>query len=365
MDPIISFSEQITNEDQKQNLNLTAFSWNIIESDIVNFSADIHSPLNLATFLNKIIINCEENPELLSYPCNISSIANEKQKKFSSLLSMHLSDTERTNLKKDLLLGLMSDYEKELIQKNDKHRLKGIAKKFRLSNKAYNLLCSIPSDDFKTSIFKKPGTYLKVLFEEYSMLPTSEREKIFFIDIVQKIERAIAQKQELLITSGQYRFDMIPYKITTDAYLSHLYLAGKSCIHPAEGASSFTASSFRISRIISLSMLGASDHPLDKKDKKELDKRISAQDIQFLLSDSINIKLRFTKEGVQKYQSQSYLRPSYAKKSANDIYEFQLTALQAFAYFFKFGKDVEILEPANLRTYFKHEYESAVNIYFS
>ena len=33
------------------------------------------------------------------------------------------------------------------------------------------------------------------------------------------------------------------------------------------------------------------------------------------------------------------------------------------AYFFKFGKDVEILEPEYLRTYFKSEYAAALQSY--
>lgn len=357
---ILSFSEQITNEDHKQNLNLTFYARNVIENDTIAFSPDVNSPINLTTFLNKIIVNCEENPLLLPYPCNVSSIANKKQKDFSLLLSSFISGSE-TSIREKLLNELMSKYTKEAEQIVKKRNSKGKAQKFRLSNAAYDLICSIPKDDFKTLIFKKPGTYLKVLFEEYCLLPASERERIFFADIISRLNRAISQNQEILITTGNQKFDVIPYKLTTDTYLSHLYLAGKSSPHPAAEKSVF--SSFRISRIEHIELLGHTDHSFDKQEQKQLEDRISRQNIQFLLPDSVTVKLRFTKEGLQKYQAQSYLRPSFTNKISDFIYEFQITPFQASAYFFKFGKDVEILEPESLRNYFINEYTAALHAY--
>ena len=88
----LSFAEQITNEDHKQNLNLNPYAWNIIINDTVDFSSNVNSPINLTSFLNKIIINCEENPSLLPFPSNVSAVANQKQKNFYSLLSSTLPD---------------------------------------------------------------------------------------------------------------------------------------------------------------------------------------------------------------------------------------------------------------------------------
>lgn len=357
---ILSFSEQITNEDHKQNLNLTFYAWNVIENDTIAFSPDVNSPINLTRFLNKIIVNCEETPSLLPFPCNISSIANKKQRDFSLLLSSSVSGSE-TSLKENLLNKLMSKYNTDTKQIVKKRKAKGKARKFRLSNATYDLICSVPKDDYKTLIFEKPGDYLKVLFEEYCLLPSSERERIFFADIITKLNRAISQNQEILISTKDQKFDVIPYKLTTDTYLSHLYLAGKSSTHPA--TEKYVFSSFRISRIEHIEFLGHSEHSLDKQEQEQLENRISKQNIQFLLPDSVTVKLRFTKEGLQKYQTQSYLRPSFANKISDFIYEFQITPFQASAYFFKFGKDVEILEPESLRNYFINEYTAALHAY--
>ena len=87
----LSFAEQITNEDHKQNLNLNPYAWNIIINDTVDFSSNVNSPINLTSFLNKIIINCEENPSLLPFPSNVSAIANQKQKKLLLIAIFHAS----------------------------------------------------------------------------------------------------------------------------------------------------------------------------------------------------------------------------------------------------------------------------------
>ena len=41
------------------------------------------------------------------------------------------------------------------------------------------------------------GAYLKALFEEYSLLQTYEREKVFFRDCVDIIKKAILSKKKL------------------------------------------------------------------------------------------------------------------------------------------------------------------------
>ena len=121
----LSFAEQITNEDHKQNLNLNPYAWNIIINDTVDFSSNVNSPINLTSFLNKIIINCEENPSLLSFPSNVSAIANQKQKNFYSLLSSTLPDPKDSLVRDAVLKQLMLEYTNETSKYLKKHTAKG------------------------------------------------------------------------------------------------------------------------------------------------------------------------------------------------------------------------------------------------
>ena len=81
------------------------------------------------------------------------------------------------------------------------------------------------------------------------------------------------------------------------------------------------------------------------------------------------IIVRLTDEGKRKYINQVHMRPSQCidgkrnSGESSDIYIFKCTIHQAYAYFFKFGSDAEILSPLSLREQFKQEYIKAVEIY--
>ena len=123
----------------------------------------------------------------------------KNKKNFYSLLSSTLPDSQDSLVRDAILKQLMLEYTNETSKYLKKHTAKGSSQKFRLSNKAYDLICSVPKDDFKTIIFKKPGIYLKVLFEEYSLLPPSEREKIFFYDIISKSKELLNKNRIYLL----------------------------------------------------------------------------------------------------------------------------------------------------------------------
>ena len=53
-----------------------------------------------------------------------------------------------------------------------------------------------------------------------------------------------------------------------------------------------------------------------------------------------------------------FLRPSYIEKNDN-IYKFDCTLTQAEFYFFKFGKEVKIINPPSLAEKFKAMYHEA------
>ena len=76
------------------------------------------------------------------------------------------------------------------------------------------------------------------------------------------------------------------------------------------------------------------------------------------------ILVRLTEDGVRKYQSQIYLRPSCSRAITGEgDYSFFCTPRQAEYYFFKFGKDAEILSPPGLRERFLSLYADALKTY--
>lgn len=353
----IPFCDYITNEDQKINLTLPSSVWEVIYNDIQDFSNDITSAGKLASFLNTIIINCSNAPYLLPYPVNIPNQIAELRTEYAKSLPSEVLD-----FRDDLLHNLVSTYENSLKSAAiSSIKSKGIARKFRLNNSVFREICKIDISDSRTRIFEKPSVYLKILFIEYSKLPSSEREKIYFHPFVKIIEDAISSGKNLSITTCSQRFDAVPYKLVSDTALSHLYVVGVSSCSPANDDSTYKDASFRVSRIQDVSLSGIKK-VLSKSDKKRLEENIRCNHLQFLIGKKYNIKIRLTKEGLSKYQTQSYLRPTFLSKKDN-VYEFCISREQLNAYFFKFGKDAEILEPEELRNYFLLKYKDALQAY--
>lgn len=239
---------------------------------------------------------------------------------------------------------------------------KGTGKKFTLNKKSYELLCNIPDNSYETEIFKSPGKYLKAIFETYARLPYLQREEIFFHEILSEIEDSIRLKRTIRITTGARQYEVLPYLITTDTLSAYHYLVGLS--HPVDADDSADlCASFRISRIRKVQMNRNDQRLLKAEEKKQLDEQISEKGVQFLLTDVTKIRIRLSDEGVRKYHSQVHLRPPYQEKSDDNIFEFRCTSRQIEAYFFKFGKDAEILEPLDLKEKFAAEYKSAADLY--
>ena len=102
---------------------------------------------------------------------------------------------------------------------------------------------------------------------------------------------------------------------------------------------------------------------LKASERTELAKIISSRGVQFMVGREADIVVKLTDEGLHKYHRQSHLRPVLIEKKSDNTFLFQCTTAQAEFYFFKFGKDAEILSPSFLRNKFTKMYESALITY--
>ena len=384
--PEKTFSSFI-NSDHKQHLNLIPSAWAVIDNDRRDFSKNTE-PLGLATLLNKIILTCETNPELLSYPVKLLDEKNEYIKANVRLLCEHAPDPQIKDFKNDLA----EQYEENKREEIRKKSKKGESRKFRLSDAVYDEIDQIKETDIRTRIFEKPGAYLKVLLEEYAKLPASERERIYFYEMFKTLQEIIKNRQTCTLCVAPYdnSFLVKPYEITADALLTHLYLSGYSTADPTNHPYDFKSASFRISRIskkpkvsenledlltpeeirklerqLEQQLEAKLETNLETKLKTKLEMDIKKKGIAFLSSDFTTAKVKFTKKGLWKLQSQSYLRPIAIEKESELVYLIKATELQLEAYFLKFGKDVEILEPAKLRKGFARHYKNAAKRYYT
>lgn len=360
----MSFSEYITNESQKQHLNLTDYAWNIIDRDIFTFCTEQKNP-TISFYLNRILENYYEES-----PANLTSLYKKSEKKYAALLSEYPEDTMTAQIKNHLIRKLChTDIEQTV--SNLLVYPKGRGHKFRLNNENYERITHLNDTTLESRIFKKPGNYLKAFFESYCRLPYIERERIFFLKTILEIENALLRQCSLSVTlTNNLRFSVKPYKIETDRHHNFNYLIGLCCPYPFETdlentipSSEPHCASFRISRIVSAQCRYRNPSSLSSEEISDMESEIKKKGVPFLLNDISETAVRLTDEGVRKYNSMLHLRPPYTNKTSDNIYFFHVSEMQIEFYFFKFGKDAEILSPESLRNKFHMEYSEACSVY--
>ena len=359
----MSFSEYFTNESRKQHINLSTAAWNTVEDDICSFYSPEDHSRNYSGFFNRIFRNW-----IGTSPANLSARLEDKKKEYRLLMKekpfINMKETER----EDLFLRLCDMYLKE-ISKELLLFPKGEGRKIHLNKKTCEYLLHFSDDSPECRIYRKPGIYLKAVFETYCRLPYIEREKIFFSDLFETIRNALNLHLPMQIrTTGGKTFSFLPFGTGTDANSNYHYLIGLSRPISSSGTDiqepeEYRCASFRISRIESIRNEYGKKAKLTPHQRSFIEKEIAEKGIPFLLNDTAEIRVRLSEEGVKKYNTLLHLRPKYTSRTDDNIYTFHITPMQAEFYFFKFGSDAEILQPTGLRETFRRGYEKAFHRY--
>ena len=264
------FINEITYE-LKQHLNLSEKAWDIIYNDMNSFYGEKEKQ-SFSGFLNRVFYNFYQEAE-----GSVKIRGAKLKEEFFELAKRHrdiFSDDEDTDR---VLSFLVSEYEKNTI-KNATSYPTGIGKKFRVNRQNLEVLkdlnCAELYDD---SI----GAYMKAVLEEYTTLPTSRREAIFFKDTIDICNYAIARRNKLKISLTQRfssknkesytrKFYISPYAVVTDKNGFFNYLIGVSEEIRKDGTTDEKRiTSFRISRIekiaVMSSMSGFLSHHQDEQ----------------------------------------------------------------------------------------------------
>ena len=352
----MAFSEYLTNELHKQHLNLSQEAWKTIDNDIFEFTGK-NPEKGKSSFLNQVFMNYHDQE---SFPGDLDKKISDKREEYRKLLLQQKELKEKPELLQEIVDILLEGYIEQIKQQLQSYP-KGIGKKYRIDNDCFRLLCDIPEDGYETQIYQRPGKYLKMIFESYSRLSYLQREWIYFYKEVKKLKWAIDYHYEVIIETAGKQYYVAPYKILPNSLYTHYYLVGNSrpvsnvCMNDKE-----KTVSFRLSR---LRVIMVNEKKKRVLPKKEIEDKISKNGVQFLLCDNEIIQVRLTAEGIRKYNSLLYLRPAYKEIIEENIYCFTATRRQIMVYFFKFGKDAEIITPDDLRREFQIAYKEAEENY--
>ena len=343
----------------KQHLNLSEAAWAIVEQDRNNFYYD-EKEGSKSGFFNRIFYNFYQTAE-----ASINLRGDAKRGELEELLGR--TKTKLGNAKEELIKTYVDVYKKQLISKALSYP-KGHGEKFRINVENVNILRNVVTED--NCYDGVVGLYLKALYEEYCEKPTCERESIFFKDKVDEIKSAIkAEKKVKVIIRPKYNSNckpevrlICPYDIMTEDTRSYNYLVGIDPKEQDENGKEGKVVCIRISNIERVYMMKSEGAHLSKEKRQKIQKEVAEKKVEYIVGELQKIKVRFTPKGRSNFNKWLYMRPNkYEAKGL--IYEFTCTERQAENYFFKFDRDVEILEPESLRTRFIKKYKNALKNY--
>ena len=329
---------------KKQRLSLSAYAEETINNDMYAFGRDKREG-----FLNTILRNYRDDAAS-SISLRLGELKNELE---ISLQDIGLDDRMKRKVitrlyeeRKDQLIAAMPAYEK-----------------------TYSLLFNLNKDNAEYLeecrehlYYKKRADYIKNVIEEYARQAYVKREQIIFQNEIAEIKKAIYDRSQLKVTvAAGSTYSVYPYGIMQDPLATSNYLVGYCSLYDS-GYAKYPCS-FKVASMRSVKAEKSKRSVLTGKEITDLKKKISVRGVQFLVGKETEIRLRMTKAGIFRYRKYTNLRPPLKEKTDDEIFVFECTETQAEAYFFKFGKDVEIISPVSLRERFKNEYEHAAEQY--
>ena len=337
----------------KQRLNLSSGAKEIIHIDMFTFGEE-----HPATFLNRIFRNYYEEAEA-SIARRLDAMEGELNEAFHKISDSRIRK-KILDVQTDILHELKSMKQAELEKKAHSYKKGEKSSVFTLNKDLFDYLTVDCEED---RYYTSRGQYVKSVIEEYTTLPYVEREKVYYKDRIDDITTAIQEKAQLKITTENGNtFRVYPYKVLSDPLHTANYLVGCSKPFDASDEYELLPCSFRISAIKAVTIIKSKSSFLVDKRWKELDEDIKKRGIQYMIGKDVEIHVRLTEAGKNKYRRQVHLRPMYTQKK-EDVYIFNCTKAQAEFYFFKFGSDAEILSPVDLRDKFALMYKDAAAVY--
>ena len=355
-------------KDKKQHLNLSEPAWLIVDQDIKNFYLNEKEETK-SGFFNRILKNFYETSK-----ASINIRCENKREELKKVFNAKTFASFDGEMKETFIEKYLEVYKKELKDKALSYP-KGHGEKFRINVENVQLLKDeINEEEYYDDTI---GLYLKALYEEYCEKQNFEREQIFFKDIMDEISMAINESKKLKLaikekynpkTKSFYtrRYLVSPYKIVQDDTKSYNYLIGLAEEIKEDGTTKEKkVSSLRISRIDKIKKMSSMGGFISKENKDKIEDELIHKKAQFMVGDIIDVKVRFTRKGIESFKRQLYLRPQFYEKSKTEdcVYTFKCTEVQAINYFFKFARDVEVLEPQVLREKFIKRYSEALDNY--
>ena len=349
----------VSKENRQIRLRISYQAYETILQDIAEFQ-NIPEKEQISSFLNKILNNFWQEAE--------STVYAKKQKIHDQYL--------------EWLKGLENAQKaaEQLTEKEIQDRFKKVKERYsqpqRAKGQNLKLIMTKPTMEMlknseEQNLYDNISDYSAALIQEYTTLSRKERERIFFKDLFKTINLCIKHKHQAEIEIND-SYLVKPYKIATNGFLPYYYVVGY-----ARRKNKLTAPwklmSFRLQRIRSITEKEEDEYKFTKEQEAELKELFKTPaKIAYLSEKEEKIVVRLTQRGYNDYQKKILSsRPTCIdKKKLSDlehpfVYEltFSCSSMQAYQYFIRFGMEVKVISPEQLRKGFKNLHENAVKYY--
>lgn len=335
------------NIEERQHINISEKTYQTLLFDIERYHLT-----SLSSITNIIIEN-----GCLTLPANPMIYLKEQEVMYNNIFTKYISDdiynSIKNNIFNDIKNKTIDTYKKQYCKNT-----KGVQKNIHYSKHSIQLLeCC---DDIIIDIYKRPGKFVNALFESFANLNDTERDKIIKKDIFKNINDSIKNKTIILIEMAHKQSYFIK-PISIETHLNHTYVICKSCKKEDGINGTYINMNPKLSNIISVTNT-LKPCNISDKEKNNMLKKIKSNGAAYFYTNSEDIKIELTTEGVRMYKSVFHQRPIYKSLEGN-IYTFNCTQLQAYNYFFKFGSKAKVISPQTLKDKFASQYEDAYNTY--
>ena len=228
------------------------------------------------------------------------------------------------------------------------------------------------------------AAYYMLFIEEYCKMSLNKREEVFYKKLISELKDAIDLKYNLRVYKNDHKYpsNIFPYEIKTSDENSNIYLTGFKLYFDKDKRIYFYRNTLGIPlrKILSVERIQKIEpqkqiyfrekYPeADIQSYKDLEeyiqKRFATDGILYLSDILRDVTVRLSDTGIEYLYSRTQYKPFDISFDKEDIHiiHFKATKLQTFMYFFKFGGDAEILQPAEYRQNFIEQYEKALSIY--
>ena len=349
------------NEEGRQHINLSSDAMNLIEGDMIKFNND-YDLKNKSGFMNTIVTNYYD-----SFPLSPSKALKELETLNKSL--------KQDDLGKKVVQAVIDEFSKEIMKNiineySDKYP-SDIQFKLKLNKENIDILENLEEAPYFHQYAPRSGIsfYIKVILESYATLKREERERIYYKETIEKIERAIKRKSLIRFKDNNEVIKVTPMYIYKPQNKQSLEVFVMFNDGVTDSGEFIKMDGYKIKYLHDCNVRDLKEKAISRlsPDNKFVDMMKKTVNEKFSKSKKpvLEFKIKFTKNGLYRYIVEEDNIPMVGIQDPNDenIVTFKTTETNVFHHLFKYGAQAQILSPIDARERFMKLYKVSYEAY--